>query len=74
MIIIKNTEYIHHTHYGKLQCLHTTMPMGYDTIASNGVGHGSKAQTIYNYKLKIYTQIQGKTRFYQHLEATKTFN
>ena len=51
----KNAEYIHHTQYGKSQCLHIGMPMGYGTIASNGAAHGSKAQTIYNYKPKIYT-------------------
>ena len=62
-IIYLNVEYIHHTEQGKSKCLHTGMPMGYGTIASNGAAHGSKAQTIYNYKPKIYMQIQGKHNF-----------
>ena len=51
--------------------------MGYSTIASNGATHGSKAQTIYSYKPKIYMQIQGKHDFthrrepLEHLIKTK---
>ena len=59
---------------------HIGMPMGYGTIASNGATHGSKAQTIYNYKPKIYTQSQGKHDFthghkpLKHLIETQVCN
>ena len=40
------------------------MPMGYGTIASNGVAHGSKAQTIESLKTQnLYTK-QEEVRFF----------